>query len=319
IWPGANTVVTVDAANTFGSNMSGLTYQGAAAGAPSVLWAVQNSPSKLYRLTWNGTVWAPATDADWGAGKTLRYTTGLGSPDTEGVTQAEATSTAMYVATERDNDANAVSRLSVLRFDTSAPGAVLTATNDWNLTADLPVVGANLGLETITWIPDSFLVSQGFLDESTGQTYQPALYPNHGGGLFFVGMEANGVIYAYALDHVSGGFRRLATISSGHVGVMGMEFDRDVGYLWAHCDNTCGNRTSVLDIVTDPASSLRGRFQVRRLFARPSTLDDLNNEGIAIAPESECANNMKSFFWSDDGQTLGHAIRRDSIPCGKFF
>ena len=50
----------------------------------------------------------------------LRYPTGLGAPDSEGDHEAEVGSSAMYVATERDNDASGVSRLAILRFDTSA-------------------------------------------------------------------------------------------------------------------------------------------------------------------------------------------------------
>ena len=63
-------------------------------------------------------------------------------------------------------------------------------------------MGANLGLEAITWVPDTYLVASGFIDESTGAAYDPSRYPGHGTGLFFVGVEANGIIYAYALDHV---------------------------------------------------------------------------------------------------------------------
>ena len=45
---------------------------------------------------------------------------------------------------------------------------------------------------------------------------------------------------------------------------------------------------------------------------------DLANEGIAIAPESQCANGNKAFFWTDDGETNGHSLRADTIPCGPF-
>ena len=72
-------------------------------------------------------------------------------------------------------------------------------------------------LEAITWIPDAFLVANSFFDEAAGHLYNPSEYANHGSGLFFVGLEANGVIYAYALDHVlANGFRRIATIASGN-------------------------------------------------------------------------------------------------------
>jgi hypothetical protein len=75
----------------------------------------------------------------------------------------------------------------------------------------------------------------------------------------------------------------------------------------------------VLQIDSDPASPARGRFSLSRLFDRPSTLPDVNNEGIAIAPESECSNGRKAFFWTDDAATGGNSLRRDAIPCGRFF
>ena len=98
-WPGDDAVVTVDEMNQFPSNLSGLIYQPATASAPAVLWAVLNSPSLLFRLVWNGTSWVEHTATDgWAAGKTLHYATGLGGPDSEGVTKAELESSAIYVA-----------------------------------------------------------------------------------------------------------------------------------------------------------------------------------------------------------------------------
>ena len=50
-------------------------------------------------------------------------------------------------------------------------------------------------------MPDAFLVSKGFIDEAHERvrTTRPD-YPGHGTGLFFVGVEQDGVIYAYALN-----------------------------------------------------------------------------------------------------------------------
>jgi hypothetical protein len=59
-----------------------------------------------------------------------------------------------------------------------------------------------------------------------------------------------------------------------------------------------------------------GHFQVGRLFNHPPSLPDSNNEGITFAPESECVAGRKSFFWSDDSNLNGHALRRGSVACG---
>jgi len=307
-WPTSDPIVTVDGMNEFGSNLSDLVYEPRAGG--DVLWGVQNNPSTLYCLTWNGTTWAGITDDDWANGKTIRYPGGTGHPDSEGMTRTEWTSNEVYVAAERNNDDNNVSRLSVLRYDTSLSGTTeLVATHEWNLTSDLPAAGANLGLEAIAWIPDSFLVGNGFFDEAANATYNPALYPNHGGGLFFVGLENNGMIYGFALDHSGGTFKRVATISSAHSSIMSLTFDRDVGNLWAYCDDTCANQATVLRISA-------GRFVVQYLYNHPSALQNWNFEGITFAPESECAQGKKSFFWSDDSADGGHALYRGTIPCG---
>lgn len=318
-WPGSGTVSPVDVANTFGANLSGLTYQPASGGEPAVIWAALNSPSKVYRLVQSGSNWIPDPSGGWSSGKTLRYPGGTGAPDTEGVTKAEWTSSLVYVATERNNEASSVSRQSVLLFDTAVDTAELVALREWSLHGDLPVVGANLGLEAITWIPDAFLVGNGFVDESTGTAYDPAGYPAHAGGVFFVGVEGTGRIYGYVLDHVLGSFTRVATITNPQASVMDLEFDRDLGILWSWCDNTCNNRAAVLAIETTVGSPNRGRFVVRAFFDRPTGLPNVNNEGFAIAPEAECVGGEKAVFWSDDDQTGGNALRQGSVLCGPLF
>jgi hypothetical protein len=95
-------------------------------------------------------------------------------------------------------------------------------------------------------------------------------------------------------------------------------FDRDTGHLWAHCGAPCGNQTTVLAIDTTVGSPTFGRFAVLRRFARASTMPNLANEGIAIAPDAQCTGGFKDYFWADDAETGGHSVRRDSIPCGSF-
>ncbi|MEC5183861.1 hypothetical protein RCH12_001320 [Cryobacterium sp. MP_3.1] len=315
-WPGSAEVRTVDPAGVLGGNMSGLAYEaaGAAGTAGDVLWAAKNGTGALYKLVADGAGWVPDTTAGWGAGKPLHYTDGTGDVDAEGVTLTSAGADGgLFIASERNNAVSGVSRPAVLRYDASATGTQLTASMEWNLTADLPVVGANAGLEAIAWVPDSFLVAQGMLDERTNAAYDPALYAGHGTGLFFVGLEANGAIYAYALDQASGGYTRVATIASGFSGVMDLEFEASTGRFWAVCDDTCTGRSAVLEIAQSGASD--GRFGVTTVYERPASMPNLNNEGFALAPQSACVSGAKPVFWADDSNTGGHAIRVGSIEC----
>jgi hypothetical protein len=316
-WPGDPAVVTADGSNVFGGNLSGLKYEGSGGGAPGTIWAVRNGPGTLFRLVWDdfAAIWTPDPANGWGAGKSVRYPDGTGNPDAEGVTfTGSGPAGGIYVSTERNNDVSGISRNSILRFDPGAPDTVLIATHEWNLTPDLPVVGANLGIEGIAWVPDSYLVARGFADESSGLNvaYDPATYPNHGGGLFFVGVEANGMIYAYALDHVTGGYTRIATIGTGLAGVMDVQFDSELEKLWAICDDGCQGRSALLDIVA------AGRFSVTSTFDRPAGMPNLNNEGFTFAPLSECVAGQRPAFWSDDTETGGHAIRCGALTCSPF-
>ena len=310
-WPGDAAVQTVDVANTFSSNMSGLDYEGSGTATPGVLWATRNGPGAMFRMVYNGANWVPDTTNDWGSGKLLRYTDGTGDVDAEGVTMGGTASTdGLYVSSERNNSANSVSRNSILRYDVSAAGSTLTATNEWNLTADLPVNTANTGLETISWIPDSYLTAQGFLDESTGSTYDPANYANHGAGLFVVGVEASGKLYVYALDTVGGGFTRIATITSGFVGVMGTEFDQDLNNLWVVCDDGCAGRSAVFNV-----DAVTKKFTITNMYERPASMPNINNEGFAIAAATECVDNRKPAYWADDANTAGYSLRSGNVPC----
>jgi hypothetical protein len=307
-WPGGTTVASVDDTATFTTNLSGLDYQPSGSAAPGTLWAVQNGPGTLYKLTWNGTTWAPDAASGWGTGAALRYPDGSGDVDSEGVTLAAGTGS-LYVGSERNNAVSSISRNAVLQFDTTASGSNLTAMREWNLTADLPATGANTGIEAVSWVPDTFLVANAFVDQTTGAAYDPAGYPNHGDGLFFVAVEATGGIYAYELDHSDGTFTRLATIASGFPGVMALEFDAELGNLWAVCDDTCQGRSSMLRI------DATGAFGVTASFNRPADMPNLNNEGFAIAPLAECTSGVRPVFYSDDSDTAGNSLRRATLTC----
>jgi hypothetical protein len=130
--------------------------------------------------------------------------------------------------------------------------------------------------------------------------------------LFFVGLEANGHVYAYALDHSgNGAFTRLAEITTGLTGVMDLSFDSALGNLWAVCDDTCQGRTIVFRI------DATGKFVAAGGFERPSGMPNYNNEGFTIAPLSECSGNLRPVFWADDTADGGHSIRQGTLPCSQ--
>lgn len=305
--------MTLEPESLFQANLSGLTYE------PQTrsLWAVDNIPGTLYKLIPSGAGFVTDAAGGWSSGKGLRYPGGSSAPDSEGVTFG-ADESSVYVCAEHDNASASTSRQSVLRFDVGGAGATLVATHDWDLTGVLPAAGANTGIEGITWVPDSYLTARGFYDEAKARAYAPADYADHGSGLFLVGVEQSGRIYALALNHAESKASLVSTIVTPNPGVMGLELDRDNAQLWFHCDETCGNQSGILDIDTTTDSPTRGRFVVVRRFERPEGLPDSNHEGIAIGSESECQGGMKPFFWTDDADADGFSLRRGSVRCGRW-
>jgi hypothetical protein len=314
-WPAVSPITLADDVSVFGKNLSGLAYQPSGTSARGVLWAVRNGPSTLFRLVYDGTKWTPDTANGWGAGKQLLYTDGTGVPDAEGVTLAGGDANGIFVSVERNDNGpgSAISRPGVLRFDVSSAGASLTATRDWNMTPDLPGLGENLGLEAVAWVPDDLLVAKGFIDDAKGGVYNPANYPDHGMGLFFVGVEQDGKVIAYALNQTNNTFTRVASIASGFPQVMDLEYEPETTHLWAVCDNNCNGHSATLDVAQSGAN--KGHFVVTNTYDRPTSMPDINNEGFAIAPQAECANGVKPVFWADDDNDASHALRTGTINC----
>ncbi|MFJ3378959.1 lamin tail domain-containing protein [Curtobacterium sp. NPDC090217] len=303
-WPGSPDETVLDDEDTFSGDLSGLDWQPSpTAKDGGVLWGVQNGDGLLYRMVSDGAGgWAPSN----AAGTTLHYADGSGTPDAEGVTVTSDDPGAVYVSTERDNDVSSTSRPAVLRFATSdGSERTLNATDEWNLAADFPGLGANSGLEGVSWIPDAWLTAHGFTDEHTGAAYSPATYAGHGAGLFFVGVEGTASTYAYALME-DGSFQRVATIASPFAVVADVQFDPTLDALWVVCDDACAGRTALY-------SDQNGVFTLDTVYEAPANADrTLANEGFAITDGS--TDGVRRTFYADDNDTDGFSLRTGTYP-----
>ena len=306
-WQGSPTPTTVDVAGQLGGNLSGLAYEPSGSATPGSLWSVTNNPGTLRRLTSSAGTWSPA--ATW----TLRYANGTGNPDAEGVTITDAGAAAgVYVAVERNGDGG--SQPMVLRYAPSGAGSTISAVNQWDLSANLPGLEQNSGPEAIAWVPDYYLAGKQLLDENLGKVYNPADYPNHGTGLFFVGVEETGQLVGYALNHATNTATRVVTVPRFMSTVTDLFFDQHTQRLWSECDNNCGGRTSLIDIDTS-AGPTKGKFILLNQFERPAGAANLNNEGFTIAPNAECVGGQRPVFWADDSNTGGHALSAGTLSC----
>jgi hypothetical protein len=312
-WPGNDDIETVDTSNYFTENLSGLCYQPQDGAQPAILWAIQNYPPVIYKLKWDGATWVSFPSNGWENGKAISFTDGHGLPDAEDLTMASWDSNMIFVCSER-NEHDSVSRLSVLLYMDTGVESSMNATMEWVLTADFPTVDANMGFEAITWVPDDYLVARGFLDQHLEVLYDPLNYPDHSGGLVFLGLETDGGIYAYALNINLGTYQRVASFPSGSDFIMSLSFDRDTGYLWSMCDDTCQGVHNVHSL-----DNSTGKFTQIASYARPISMGNFDAEGFTIASESVCDSaGQKSVFWADDKNDAGHSLRSDKLPCGSF-
>lgn len=342
-WPDTHNgqAVSTDDAGDVGQNMSGLFYVAGATPAEDYMWGIQNGssglsgaspgdPGSLYKLVPGDSGWGPASG--WASGRPVRYLSGVGEPDSEGVTAVHGK---VYVASERDNTDDTVSKIAVLEVNpddvTAHSGDAdgdLVASHEWDLG---PVLGpggtagtgldsgnpgdANLGPEGLAFVSDAYLVGAGFVDDTTGSAYDPSDYPGHvDSGVFFVAMEKTGKLYGFVLN-ADNTFTWISTVDTGFPTIQDVLWDPSQHALWATCDNSCQGRSSLITIDTDPGPD-QGTFQPVTVYARPTgATQNLNNEGFTVQPASECVDGSKSAYWSDDTDDGGHWLRTASVDC----
>lgn len=309
-WPGGSSTTLVDRTAYFGTDVSGLDLKVAEDPVDDVLWAVDDQAGLLLRLVQEHGVWVRDSANGWAEGKKVLFADGR-LPDVEGVVVVNGWA---YLSTERDS--TGVSRASVLRVPTSGTATTLTASDEWRLNPDFPGIGANMGFESISFVPDDFLTEGRFRDDRTGKRYDPATYPDRvGGGLFLVAAETRGEqgrSHAYALNR-DGSFQRVATIANPLLMVMDLAFDRSTGTLWMACDDECAGQVAVARLTSNRDGTTS--FTVTAVHSRPTGLPDHNNEGFTVAPTSRCASGMRPVFWSNDSNTGSHVLRRGTVRC----
>lgn len=303
-WPGSAEVRVVDEVPTFLEDSSGLDVQETADGA--ILWAVDNGEGRIWKLDAHADGSVEKADG-WDEGKHVRFqkdaeAPGAAGPDTEGITVDGDGS--VYVASERDNSAKGVNQNVVLKVDPDANAGDLVAQQEWDLTALLPQVGANLGVEAVQWVPDAALAGKLF-DDNTAAAYDPADYAGHGTGLFLVAVEDNGHVYAFALG-ADGSATLVSEIAPGLTGVMALDWDTVRKTLWAVCDDGCQGRSAEI--------TLNGTAQPGIAhYARPAGMPDINNEGFATAPASLSVDGQRPVWWFADG-FASQALRTGTLP-----
>lgn len=298
--PSTGKVTTADAAGTWSEDLSGLDIQLADDGT-QILWATNNDEGQISKLVRDGDTWVPADG--WPAGGVLtRFADGTGTPDGEGI--SVGSDGKIYQGVERNNDAGGTSRNMILRYDVSgAIGDELVADAEWNLTDLLPATGANTGIEAVEIVPAETFAQFDLSPMSA----RPEAYA-------FVGVEATGDVYAFAL-YPNGGAYLAATLDTPLAGVMALDYTEQTNTLWAFCDEACGGESVQFDLNAAPIAA-------GPRIARVDGMPNLANEGVALSPVTTCAEDAtvgeREIWFADDAAADGHSLRRAVLtgqPC----
>ncbi len=308
-WPGSSATNFIDKSAMFSEDSSGLDFHN------NQLYVVENGAGTLWVLdvAKNGTLTFANGFKD---GKKVKFKSNPSSSkpvDTEGVTvDGDGW---VYVSTERDEAKKSTPNNSIIKLDVKSSGSTLVGVEEWNLTSSLPKSDdSNAGLEAVEWVSNSELEGKLY-DSNKKGLFDSSNYPKQSAkGVFFVGLEFNGHVYAYILN-TDGTYVQIADIDAGYKdGVMALDYDVSQDVLWIVTDNTGKNMSTQ---VVFNGSQTPAMTNVKPV----STLNTKGNyEGFAIAPDDYAVNGEKPVWNLEDGvkenSLLAGTIRVDYMTAG---
>jgi hypothetical protein len=207
--------------------------------------------------------------------------------DIESVCQADEGDSTFYVTDES---------ISVIKRYKVKSNGQFQLLKSFDTSPFLPAYGNGLGAEGLAFVPDFWLLNNGFR-KANGDLYGGN---SASGGLFFLAHQNGGQIYAFDLQPETGAVSFIGGYKTARTESSGLEFDRSTGklFIW---HNIGTNYIEVTDL-TSTVSGI-GR-QVNKLveFNGPKSG---NLEGIAFTP---ACSDKHWYFSTDDGNSNGMAL-----------
>lgn len=293
-WPGTDEIIILDQTPIFRSDSSGLDFY------DGHLYAIDNGTGILWKLQVGED--GKLTFAEgFEEGKRVRFqkdadNPNAAGPDAEGVTLAD--NGLAYIAAERDNSDKATNFNVVLEVDPLADGPDLVALREWDLTALLPQVSANMGIEAIEWVAND-KVNGKLFDQNSQAAYDSSQYTQAiADGVFFVALEDNGHVYAFVLN-ADETAQQISEIDPKIGGAMGLHYDNQTDILWVQADNGYNNLLAQI--------KLNGTDQPEVTHVNPPAGININdnNEGFAIADANYAVDGKRPVYWFQDGPKQG--------------
>ncbi len=199
----------------------------------------------------------------------------VGGP--EGITQANLYANEFYTIDENNYE--------IRRYTHTANFSTVTEFKHWNLLASPSPMQdtGNTGPEGIVFIPDSFLIANGFVSQQTGQLYSSV---KGLGGLFFVAHQEEGYIWVFDVNPNSNNdFAYVGKYQTNHTESCDLAFDRSTGLLYILHNIIGNNRLEVTDLSTSLNGSSRKFIPLKDYLITNPTGNNDNIEGFALTPK----------------------------------
>jgi len=225
------------------------------------------------------------------------------SGDLEGITQVNPLANEFYVVVE---DA-----YSIRRYTHNANFTTVTLANSWNLLlSPSPMVNTgNDGPEGISFVPDNWLQTSGFVSSQTGQPYTST---KGMGGLMFIAHQDGGFVWVFDINpNQTNDFLYVGKYKTSRTESCGLSFDSSTGMLYI-LHNVGDNFLEVTDLTSQLINGEHVFTTVHEYFI-PFVMDNKNIEGIAISNKCDDVSNVHAFLCRDAANADGALVTTDVL------
>ena len=293
IWPASSWSTATNLTNVMDVNgitdLSGLHFNP----TNNRLYSVQGD-GRLRVLLWNET----NNTFSQIANKTI-----IGGP--EGITQANLYANEFYTIDENNYE--------IRRYTHTANFSSVTEFKHWNLLASPSSMQdtGNIGPEGIVFIPDSFLIANGFISQQTGQLYSSV---KGLGGLFFVAHQDEGYVWVFDVNPNSNNdFAYVGKYQTNHTESCDLAFDRSTGLLYILHNIIGNNRLEVTNLSTSLNGSSRKFIPLNDYQITNPTGNNDNVEGFALTPKCPATGLTSSWLCRDVESNENQSIQEDAL------
>jgi hypothetical protein len=229
----------------------------------------------------------------------------------EGITLVNLNANEFYTVDENNYQIRKYTHPSSTNF-------TLTQSKSWNLVGGVsPMTNTGIiGPEGIAFIPDSFLIANGFISQATGLPYVSI---KGMGGLIFIAHQTGGYIWVFDINpNTSNDMVYVGKYRTNKQESCELAFDKTTGLLYI-LHNVFGNSLEVTDLSTFVSVSERKFTVINEYTVTTAAGNNSNIEGFAITSKCNDSTNVSAWLCRDVESLEALSLKQDCIRWFKPF